>query len=190
MARLHRSLTAVVLATALIAPGVALARPPQPGDVQRLTVVTVSMQVGSTGEETRHITYTPPPGWYVRSHRVDCTHKTGNSSFSVATVPQQWDWLSEEKVEQSYKTLIELAAKAGIRALQGKLDLERQQVLGEVRKVRATHHALVVDATARGGGFLRAGGCLELTVTAELVFVGTDQSLKEVVARQKKSLAK
>jgi hypothetical protein len=148
------------------------------------------MQVGSTGEETRHVSYTPPPGWFVRSHEVSCTRKTGNSSFSVATVPEKWSWLSEEKVEESYKVLLDLAAKAGLRGLHGKLALEQQQTLREVRKVRATHHALVVDATARGGGFLRASGCLELTVTAEIVFVGTAESLNRVIDRHRKSLAK
>jgi hypothetical protein len=185
-----RFLTAAVLTSALVTPGVALARPPRPGDTQRLTVITIALQVGSTEKETRHVTYTPPPGWYVRSHQVDCTRKTGNSSFSVATVPQQWSWVSEEKVKESYRTLIDLAIKAGIRGLQGKLALERQQTLNEIRKVRSTHHALVVDATAKGGGFLRAGGGLELTVTAELVFVGTAESLNQIVARHRASLAK
>jgi hypothetical protein len=161
---------------------------PQPGDVQRLVVITLSMQVGSTGTETRHVTYTPPPGWYVRSHQVECTRKTGNSSFSVATVPQDWRWVSTEKVEESYRTLIDMAARAGDRGLQAKFDLQRRQLLREVRHVRATHHALVVDATAKGEGFLRSGGGLELTVTAELVFVGTNTSLDRAVERHKASL--
>jgi hypothetical protein len=183
-------LTANVLAWALATPAPAPGRPPRPGEVQRVVVVTVALQVGSTEKETRHVTYTPPPGWYVRSHRVDCTRRTGNSSFSVTTVPQEWGWASAEKVEESYRTLIDLAARAGNRGLQTRFDLERRQTLGEVRKVRATHHALVLDATARGEGFLRAGGSLELTVTAELVFVGTNQSLDRTIARHKASLAR
>jgi len=47
-----------------------------------------------------------------------------------------------------------------------------------------------VDASARGEGFLRSGGGLELTVTAELVFVGTDASLDEAVARHRTHLEK
>ena len=34
---------------------------PTPGDVQRLVVVTLSMQVGGTEKETRHVTYTLRP---------------------------------------------------------------------------------------------------------------------------------
>jgi hypothetical protein len=148
------------------------------------------MQVGSTEKETRHVTYTPPPGWYVRSHQVDCTRRTGNSSFSVATVPQGWSWVSAEKVEESYRTLMNLAAKSGNHGPQAKFDLERRQLLREIRQVRTTHHALVVDATAKGEGFLRAGGGVELTVTAELMFVGTNASVDKAVARHKASLAR
>ena len=70
---------------ALATPGRAPAQTPQPGEVQWLTVITISLQVGSTEKETRQVTYTPPPGWYVRSHRVDCTRKYGHASFSVTT---------------------------------------------------------------------------------------------------------
>jgi hypothetical protein len=48
----------------------------------------------------------------------------------------------------------------------------------------------VVDATAKGEGFLRSGGGLDLTVTAELVFVGTDRSLDRAIARHRARLAK
>jgi hypothetical protein len=184
----HQFLAASVLAGALASP--APGQSPQPGDVQRLVVITLSMQVGSTEKETRHVTYTPPPGWYVRGHQVECTRQTGNSSFSVATVPQDWRWASTQKVEESYRTLMDLAARAGNRGLQAKFDLQRRQLLREVRHVRATHHALVVDATAKGEGFLRSGGSLELTVTAELVFIGTNTSLDRAVERHSASLRK
>jgi len=105
-------------------------------------------------------------------------------------VPRNWGWVSEEKVEDSYKALLDLAGKAGNPVLQAKFALERERALRELRKVRATHHALVVDASARGEGFLRSGGGLELTVTAELVFVGTDASLDEAVARHRTHLEK
>jgi hypothetical protein len=160
------------------------------GDVQRLTVISLSLQVGSTEKESRQVTYSPPPGWYVRSHHVDCTRKTGNSSYTVATVPQNWVWASEEKVEESYRTLMDLASKAGNHGLHARFALEREQTLLELRKVRATHHALVVDATARGEGFLRATGGLDLTVTAELVFVGTDETWERAVAQLRGQLAK
>ena len=61
---------AVVCLAALASP--CLAPAPRVGEVQRLTVITVSMQVGWTEKETKRVTYTPPPGWYVRGHAVQC----------------------------------------------------------------------------------------------------------------------
>ncbi|HEX4591665.1 MAG TPA: hypothetical protein VH120_17135, partial [Gemmataceae bacterium] len=45
----------------------------------------------------------------------------------------------------------------------------------EHQKTTVSHHALVVEATAHGSGFLGKGAGLELTVYAELVFVGADK---------------
>jgi hypothetical protein len=165
-----------------------LAQAPHTGDVQKREVLTLSMQVGSTEKETRQVTYTPPPGWYIRSHVVHCTAKRGNSSFSVTTVPQDWNWLSEEKVRESWKVLIDLAAKAHAPDLQAKFTMEQEILLQGIRRVRATHHALVVDATARGEGFLRSGGCIELTITAELVYLGTEESIRRTSTQHRARL--
>jgi hypothetical protein len=144
------------------------------GEIQRLQVITISLHAGSTDKDTKQVTYAPPPGWFVRSHFVQCPVKTGHSSFSVNTVPQNWRWSSETTIEEKYRRLIEWAAKTYNVALQTKLQHERERLLRELHNVRATHHALVVEATARGEGFLRGGGRLELTVIAEMVYRGTD----------------
>ena len=39
----------------------------------------------------------------------------------------------------------------------------------------ASHHALVVEATARGTGVLGSGSGVELVVTADLVYVGEER---------------
>ena len=88
--RLERWLAAILAATATL-PGSAHGQTPRVGEVQKVQVITISMQVGSTEKESKQVTYTPPPGWYVRSHTVNCTAKHGNSSFSVNTVPRRWD---------------------------------------------------------------------------------------------------
>src|SRR4051812_4498168 len=90
-------------AAALTLAGPASAQAPRVGDVQRLQVVTLSLQVGSTETQTRQVTYTPPPGWYVRGHRVDCSARYGNSSFTVSTVPRHWHWSSEGQARESYR---------------------------------------------------------------------------------------
>jgi hypothetical protein len=150
----------------------ALAQLPQPGDIQRLKVITISMRVGSTEKDIKQVTYSPPPGWYVRSHVVDCTAKYGNSSFTVTTVPPNWDWLTEERNRDSYQAKLDVAARAQNVGGQLKLNQQQEALLRASRGVRANHHALVVEATARGEGFLRGGGGLELIVTAELVYIG------------------
>ena len=186
---MSRSVWTAVWACGLFAaPGGIFAEAPQVGDVQRLTVITVSMTVGGAEKETKRVTYTPPPGWYVRSHSVDCTKKAGNSSFTVSTVPQDWAFLSEDKVKESYKTLIDLAGEVQNAGLKAQFVAERDEMLSEIRNVRSTHHALVLEATARGEGFLRGVGALELTVTADLVYVGTDDSLAAAVARNKEKV--
>jgi hypothetical protein len=153
------------------------AQVPQPGDIQRLKVITISMRVGSTEKDTKQVTYTPPPGWYVRSHEVECSAKYGNSSFTVTTVPPNWDWLTEEKNRDSYRALLDVAGRAQNVGGQLKVSQEQEALLRASRGVRANHHALVVEATARGEGFLRGGGGLELIVTAELVYIGPGLSV-------------
>lgn len=169
-------------------PCTASAQSPQVGEVQRLQVITIVMQVGSTEKESKQVTYTPPPGWYVRSHTVECAKKYGNSSYSVNTVPQNWTWFSEEKIQESYHYLIDLAAGANNTSLQAKFLFERDAMLMELRKVRSNHHALVVDATVKGEGLLRGGGGLQLIVTAELVYIGTENTLARTIALRKKEI--
>ena len=161
----------LALVTALAA-SPAAAQAPKPGDVQKLNVISIALQVGSTEKDTKKVTYTPPPGWYIRSHSVHCTLKQGQSSYSVNTVPANWNWSSEEKINESYRQLLEVAAKAQDVKLQAKLLYEREEALTQFRKASYSHHALVVDATAQGQGLFMGGGALQLTVTAELVYVG------------------
>ena len=160
---------------------------PRVGDVQNLTVITLSLDVGSTGKESKRVTYTPPPGWYVRSHAVHCQRKAGYSSFTVNTVPRDWDFVSEEQVGESYRALLNLAAKAHNYALESKLVREQDLTIKELRKGKSSHHALVVEAVARGEGFLRGPGSVQLTVSAELVYVGTHERLVKAVADARKA---
>src|SRR5262245_26146810 len=116
---------ALVAASFWASPGVAQKDGPKVGEVQRLTVITVSMQVGSTEKETKRVTYTPPPGWYVRGHEVECKAKTGNSSFTVNTVPQDWSFVTEEHVNKTYRALMDVAAQAHDVGLKARLALEQ-----------------------------------------------------------------
>jgi hypothetical protein len=187
--RFCTGLGAVFLVLALVVPSAARGQCPAVGTVQRIPVITISLQVGSTEKESRHVTYSPPPGWYVRSHHVSVTAKAGPTSYAVNTVPEDWSWLTEDKVQESYKALMELAGQTRGGQMQSKYAQERDALLQELRQVRAAHHALVVDAIVRGEGFLRHGGRLEMTVVAELVYVGTKEALRQRVSQAKMASA-
>ena len=174
-----------VLSAVLGLVGPVLAQTPRVGEVRRVRAVTLSVRAGCTDKERRQGTYTPPPGWYIRSHSVNCTIRSGRTSFSVSTVPQGWGLRTEEEVRASYKVLIDLAGKSHGPGLQAKFVLERDALLRRLGRARATHHALIVEATAEGEGFLRGGSSIELTVIAELVYLGANQHLQPVTTRRR-----
>lgn len=148
---------------------------PRLGEARKLTVITVAMAVGSTEREAKRVTYTPPPGWYVRSHAVQCKEKTGHSSYTVNTVPTGWAYATEERAHGTYKASAEVAGQPLHTALRAKVAAHKAEAMSDLRESRCSHHALVVEAVAKGEGFLRGGGSLQLTVTAELVYVGTGE---------------
>src|SRR5262249_40440509 len=150
---------------------------PRPGEARKLTVITVSMAVGRTEREAKRITYSPPPGWYVRSHAVECKEKTGHSSFTVNTVPTGWAYATEEQAHETYKASAEVAGQPFHTALRARAAAQKEEALSDLRESRSSHHALVVEAVAKGEGFLRGGGSLQLTVTAELVYIGARVSM-------------
>src|SRR5262245_20805148 len=107
------SLAAVVLTASGAVCDEATTPAPRPGEVQYLTAVTISLKVGSTERETKRVTYSPPPGWYIRSHRVHCKRKYGNSSYSINTVPRDWIFSSEEKAKEASGAHLDVAGHNG-----------------------------------------------------------------------------
>jgi hypothetical protein len=170
MSRLPR-ITFALLTTALLAPAPATAQI-APGTVQTLPVITLSLNVGSMEKEVRRVVYSPPPGWHIRSHRVECTAKTGLASYTVNTVPADWAWSSDDAATDSANAKAGATAQAHGFGGQAQGTTESRKVTSEHQRTTASHHALVVDATAHGSGFLGKGAGLELTVYAELVYVG------------------
>lgn len=163
-----------VLLLLLLPSARALAQAPKAGDVQRLQVASVSLAVGWTEKETRRVTYTPPPGWYVRSHRVECRERYGLSSYAVSTVPAGWDASGEDARAESAQDKVAAALRAPAPGAggQAKAVLRAERTASERHQRFSSHHALVVEATAQGAGYFRGGGGIELTVTAELVYLG------------------
>jgi hypothetical protein len=171
MSRLPR-IAFALLTTSMLAAGPAAGQTVPVGTVQTLPVLTVSLNVGSTEKEVRRVVYAPPPGWHIRSHRVECTSKSGLASYTVNTVPAEWAWSFDDATAEGAKAQAAATAQAHGIGGQAKAVSESRKVTAERQRTTSSHHALVVDATARGSGFLGKGAGLELTVYAELVFVG------------------
>jgi hypothetical protein len=163
----------VFLSLAALGPGRAAGQEPRVGTVQTLPVITLALNVGSTEKEEKRVVYAPPPGWHIRSHRVDCTRKYGLSSFTVSTVPADWCWSADESATAAATAKVEAAVQAHGAGGQAKALNESRKTTAEHEQRTSSHHALVVEATAKGAGWLRSGGGIELTVTAELVYVGS-----------------
>ena len=168
-------LLALVFALSAVATAPATAEAPVAtpvGTVQTLPVLSVSLSVGSTGRETKRAVYAPPPGWYVRSHRVIATNKYGAVTYAVSTVPAGWDWKADEQAASAGRSSAAGTVSAYKFSGGGQMATAREATAADHHAVVSSHHLLVIDATARGGGFLQSGSGVELTVVAEMVYLG------------------
>ena len=156
--------------------GPALAQSPQIGEIQVLPVINVSLQVGCTGKESKQATYSPPPGWYIRSHQVMCIQRYGTSSYAVSTVPAGWVWNSEEQSKELHQRLTDVAARAENVAIQLKLDVKRDDAVYDLLKANSGKHALILETNATGGGLFHGGSGIQLRVFAEMIYIGMDRA--------------
>lgn len=154
--------------------GLAHAQTPPIGTVQKLKAITFSLQVGNTDKETKRVTYTPPPGWYVRTHWVEVAARQGNVSYSVSTIPPQWSYSADERVDESTRLALDAALQAREVGAQAKAKQHRAYKVAGQQSVRSTHHALVLDVVAKGEGYFKGGAAVDLTVNAELIYLGHD----------------
>lgn len=171
-------LSVLVVPAILLVASPAFAREPVPGEVRTCQVVSVALSVGSLEKDAKRIVYAPPPGWYIRGHTVECKSKVGSASYAVNTVPADWSWDASETSwdETKVRGSASAAAKGVAHPVQAEGGYRVEKASGEQVRRAASHHALVVEATARGTGVLGSGAGLELTVTADLVYVGGEKA--------------
>jgi hypothetical protein len=163
-----------LVALGLLSPhGLAADAPPAVGTVRELPVVSVSLAVGSTERDAKRVVYAPPPGWYVRSHRVRVTNRSGAVTFTVSTVPAGWQWSNDERAAVSGRAAGAVGATlpSGL-PVGGHAGGAHDSTVTGRQANSSSHHALVVDVTARGAGLLQGGAAVELTVIAEMVYLG------------------
>lgn len=162
-----------ITAVLSLRPASATETPPPVGTVRSVPVVSVSLAVGSTEKQTKRTVYAPPPGWYVRSHRVVTTHRKGIASYSVGTVPAGWNWKVDERAAESRNANASaVIAAAHAQTVSGQAATSGASAsLGRSAQT-SSHHVLVVDVSAEGEGLLIGGSAVELTVVAEMVYLG------------------
>jgi len=158
---------------ALILSAPAGAEPPAVGTVRELPVVSVSLAVGSTERDAKRVVYAPPPGWYVRSHRVRVSNRIGAVTYTVSTVPAGWQWTNDERAAASGRAAgsVGVALPSGLPVGAQASGAHDSAVAGRQANT-SSHHVLVVDVTARGAGLLQGGAAVDLTVVAEMVYLG------------------
>jgi hypothetical protein len=162
-----------LLALALFSPPAAASDAPAVGTVRELPVVSVALAVGSTDRDTKRVVYAPPPGWYVRSHRVQVSKRSGTVTYSVSTVPAGWQWLNDERAAASGRAAgsVGLALPNGL-PVGGQASGAHDSTVAGRQANTSSHHVLVVDVTARGAGLWQGGAAVDMTVYAEMVYLG------------------
>ncbi|MFO0797147.1 MAG: hypothetical protein U0804_06685 [Gemmataceae bacterium] len=149
------------------------ADPPSVGTAQVLPVLTVSMAVSSTGRDSKWPVYAPPPGWYVRSHYVCVSKRSGYVTYTVSTVPTGWQWMSDEqaaamgRASGSLGVVVPSVLQAG-----GQAAGARDAAALDRHSNRSSHHVLLVEVTARGAWYVLRGSSIEMTVYADMVYLG------------------
>lgn len=142
------------------------------GTVQVLPVISVSLAVGGTGHDTKRVVYAPPPGWHVRCHRVVVNNKYGAVTYTVSTLPARCQWNADEQTTSSSRSSAAGTVSAYKVSGGGQIAASGEATAADHTAVTSSHHMLVLDVSARGNGFLQSGSGVELTVFAEVVYLG------------------
>lgn len=144
------------------------------GSVERVPAVSISLAVGSFESDVKRVVYSPPPGWYIRSHEVKCQKRSGLVSYTVNTVAAGWEWKSSATENGTSRSRVSGGVSSYKFSLGGTGEVEKDAISSGTKSNQASHNAIVVDISAEGGGLFRGGASIDLAVTAELVFLGID----------------
>jgi hypothetical protein len=158
----------------LIAPHLYASDEPPVGTTLTLSALSVSVSADGSDRESKRGVYAPPPGWYVRSHRVVVAHRVGRVTYAVSTVPAGWAWRSQERSMAAERSHMITELSAYKMMVGGRADVSQSAEASGLQANASSHHVLVVDVTARGPGLYlwRGESRAELTVLAELVYLG------------------
>lgn len=143
-------------------------------EVQACTVRAQASWNGcSPGSDSQRCTYNPPPGWTISSHRVRVRSQS-NGSHGVDTLAANLEFMSEEELQEAYRTAIDYAGNINNDAAAARLNQQYAYHLRDLRHYRTTHNTLVVRASARAHGSCwdRKRGWSDIVVFATLKSLG------------------
>jgi hypothetical protein len=124
--------------------------------------------------QTRTTYYTPPPGWFVLSNRVE-VHASNNGSRAVGVIGGGLNVISESDARYVYDSAIDFAGETlKDFSLKAKLEQKQNQHLNEIRRVQSNMNTIeaTISATPHGNMFDRKRGWEEISVHAEIVRLG------------------
>ena len=127
----------------------------------------------SPGSDSQRCTYNPPPGWTISSHRIQVRSQS-NGSHGVDTLAANLDFMSEEELQEAYRSAIDYAGNVNNDAAAARLNEQYAYHLRDLRHYRTTHNTLVARASARAHGSCwdRKRGWSDIVVFATLKSLG------------------
>lgn len=121
---------------------------------------SVNKNVGIFGEEKDQEVWSPSsPDLYIWDHEVIVNGKFGDGTgYSISQVPANFNFISNSKIEDTYRGLIDVAAQKGENIYKGRLELEERAVRETFQSIQSTHNTLILKWKCRGDHVPFGGG--------------------------------
>jgi len=135
--------------------------------------VTASWAGTSARSENASSLYTPPPGFVVLNTETR-VHSSNNGSRSVNIIGGGLNLITETKLEEVFDAAIDFAGQQSNDTLRANLSERKRQAVSELRKYSANMNTIqaIVSARAHGSPFDRKRGWEEISVEADLLYLG------------------
>ena len=150
------------------------------GEVEKVTAishfrVTASWDGSRAKTEQDDSIYTPPPGFVIKQIEV-IVHSSNNGSISVDVIGGGLELITEEILDSAYDEAFEIALRNNDKELEGKLKDKKEYHSRELQKYSSNMNVLKahIKASAHGSTIDRKRGWQEISVIAEIMYLGTN----------------
>jgi hypothetical protein len=136
--------------------------------------VVANWSGSSARSESASAVYNPPPGFVVISTET-IVHNSNNGGREVSVMAGGLNLTVETELHKVYDSALDLAGALNDNQLKGRLEYKRNEHVRELRRYQSSHNTVfaVVRARAHGHVLDRKRGWEEISVTAELLNLGT-----------------